>query len=114
MIGRKQIHSLKIVSTVITFLLLSLPITQTLAQTDNPNPPDGTVKLIFIHHSTGENWLTDGYGDLGKTLGENNYFVSDTNYGWGPDAIGDRTDIPNWEEWFASPNTPTYMEALIQ
>jgi len=80
---------------------------------DNPNPPDEVVKLIFIHHSTGENWLTDGYGNLGRTLDQNNYFVSDTNYGWGPDAIGDRTDIPNWPEWFASANTPSYMNALF-
>ncbi len=80
---------------------------------DNPNPPGGVVKLIFIHHSTGENWLTDGYGDLGRTLDQNNYFVSDTNYGWGPDAIGDRTDIPNWTEWFASESTPDYMDALL-
>jgi hypothetical protein len=80
---------------------------------DNPNPPEEAVKLIFIHHSTGENWLTDGYGNLGQTLDQNNYFVSDTNYGWGPDAIGDRTDIPNWTEWFAGENTPTYMEALL-
>jgi hypothetical protein len=76
-------------------------------------PPDQVVKLIFIHHSTGENWLTDGYGNLGRTLDQNNYFVSDTNYGWGPEAIGDRTDIPNWTEWFAGPNTPTYMNALF-
>ena len=82
-------------------------------QSPNPSPPDHPVKLIFIHHSTGENWLTDGYGDLGRTLDQNNYFVSDTNYGWGPDAIGDRTDIPNWTEWFANPNTPTYMNALF-
>ena len=80
---------------------------------DNPNPPDQVVKLIFIHHSTGENWLTDGYGNLGKTLDTSNYFVSDTNYGWGPNAIGDRTDIPNWVEWFTSPDTPTYMAAIF-
>ncbi len=82
-------------------------------QTDPSNPPDEIVKLIFIHHSTGENWLADGYGDLGRTLGENNYFVSDTNYGWGPDTIGDRTDIPNWPEWFSSNNTPAIMNALL-
>ena len=75
-----------------------------------PNQP---VKLIFIHHSTGENWLADGYGNLGRTLGENNYFVSDTNYGWGPNSIGDATDIPDWVEWFASDETPTYMNALF-
>lgn len=79
----------------------------------NLAPPSQPVKLIFIHHSTGENWLTDGYGDLGRTLGQNNYFVSDTNYGWGPDAIGDRTDIPNWVEWFRSPQTPNYVQALF-
>jgi hypothetical protein len=113
MIGRNQFHLLKVLPILTLFLLFSLPISQTLAQTDNPNPPEQPVKLIFIHHSTGENWLTDDYGDLGKALGETNYFVSDTNYGWGPEGIGDRTDIPNWEEWFASPDTPTYMEALF-
>ncbi|MCB0118054.1 MAG: hypothetical protein KDD72_03415 [Anaerolineales bacterium] len=82
-------------------------------QAVDPSPPDHTVKLIFIHHSTGENWLADDYGDLGRTLNQNNYFVSDTNYGWGPDAIGDRTDIPNWTEWFANENTSTYMNALF-
>lgn len=81
--------------------------------TPDPSPPTETVKLIFIHHSTGQNWLTDNYGGLGIALSENNYFVSDTNYGWGPNSIGDRTDIPNWTEWFASANTPTYMAALF-
>ncbi len=84
-----------------------------LAQADDPSPPGQTVKLVFIHHSCGENWLADGYGDLGIALGENNYFVSDTNYGWGPDAIGDRTDILNWPEWFRGPETPRYMQALF-
>ena len=82
-------------------------------QTENPDPPDHVVKLIFIHHSTGENWLRDDYGGLGLALSQNNYFVSDTNYGWGPDSIGDRTDIPNWTEWFRSASTPTYMQAVF-
>lgn len=82
-------------------------------QADDPNPPAETVRLIFIHHSTGENWLMDDYGNLGRELGENNYFVSDTNYGWGPEGIGDRTDILNWPEWFRSANTPRYMQALF-
>jgi len=69
----------------------------------NPNPPEKPVKLIFLHHSSGGNWLADpaengSGGDLGRALMENNYFVSATNYGWGPDAIGDRTDIGNWWE----------------
>ena len=84
-----------------------------LEQALDPDPPDEVVKLIFIHHSTGENWLTDGYGNLGRELDNSNYFVSDTNYGWGPDYIGDNTDIPGWLEWFRSPQTPTYMQALF-
>ncbi len=95
------------------FIIAAAPQSLQKFQTDNSNPPDDVVKLIFIHHSTGENWLTDDYGDLGRTLDQNNYFVSDTNYGWGPDSIGDRTDIPNWTEWFSSANTPTYMNALL-
>jgi hypothetical protein len=83
------------------------------AQALDPNPPTQTVRLLFIHHSTGENWLRDDYGGLGQALADNNYFVSDTNYGWGPDAIGDRTDIPNWPEWFASARTPTIMQAVF-
>lgn len=78
----------------------------------NPNPPAQPIKLAFVHHSTGENWLRDGNGNLGRTLGSNNYFVSDTNYGWGPDGIGDRTDIVNWLEWFRSPQAPEYLAAL--
>lgn len=78
----------------------------------NSPPPPSVVKLIFIHHSTGENWLSDDNGALGIALGNNNYFVSDTNYGWGPNSIGDRTDIPNWLEWFRSDDTSTYVAAL--
>lgn len=99
--------------TTILTLTASAWLPNPASQAVTTDPPDQVVKLVFIHHSTGENWLTDGYGDLGRTLGGNNYFVSDTNYGWGPEAIGDRTDIPNWTEWFASGMTPTYMDALF-
>jgi len=88
-----------------------LPI-PTRAQEENPNPPETVVKLLFIHHSTGENWLADDYGGLGLALGQDNYFVSDTNYGWGPDAIGDRTDILNWLEWFRGPESNRYLTAV--
>jgi len=79
---------------------------------EDPTPPPETVKLIFIHHSCGENWLSDWDGGLGQALRANNYYVSDTNYGWGPDAIGDRTDIGHWWEWFQGPNSSTYLNAL--
>ncbi len=80
----------------------------------NPNPPASPVRLIFIHHSTGENWLNDDNGGLARALQQNNYFPSDTNYGWGPDAIGDRTDIPNWPEWFRGDNSAAIMQAVFQ
>jgi len=82
------------------------------AQTDDPSPPAQPVKLIFIHHSTGENWLSDDDGGLGRALEANNYFASDTNYGWGPDSIGDRTDITDWPEWFTGPDSNRYLTAL--
>ncbi|MBE3031994.1 MAG: hypothetical protein IMZ74_02175 [Actinobacteria bacterium] len=78
----------------------------------NTAPPAAPVKLVFVHHSTGEAWLADGHGGLGVALRDNNYFVSDTNYGWGPDAIGDTTDLGHWWTWFRSPDAPTYMNAL--
>lgn len=79
----------------------------------NPNPPTSPVKLIFIHHSTGGMWLADKFGGLGKELMANNYFVSATNYGWGPNGIGDRTDIINWPEWFTGNNRDSYMNAVF-
>jgi hypothetical protein len=86
-------------------------------QAPNPAPPAQPVKLIFIHHSTGGNWLADPNSDqpsggLGIALRDSNYYVSATNYGWGPDGIGDRTDIPNWPEWFAGPESERYLKAL--
>src|SRR5512133_1118581 len=110
--GCMRLLKRKIIALFTVFVLLLIGASPR-RQAINSDPPNEIVKLVFIHHSTGENWLTDDYGDLGRTLDENNYFVSDTNYGWGPKAIGDRTDIPNWTEWFASNSTPTYLEALF-
>jgi hypothetical protein len=82
-------------------------------------PPVSPVRLIFIHHSTGENWLSNDNGKLGISLRDNNYFVSDTNYGWGPEdldagseRIGDHTDIGNWYSWFRGPHSSAYLSAL--
>jgi len=81
-------------------------------QGDDPRPPEKPVKLVFIHHSCGENWLADANGGLGRALARNNYFVSDTNYGWGPNSIGDHTDIMNWPEWFTGRQSDQYLRAL--
>jgi hypothetical protein len=72
----------------------------------------GLTRLVFIHHSTGENWLADDNGGLGKALAAGGFAVSDTNYGWGPGAIGDRTDIGNWWEWFRGPDSEAIMAAV--
>jgi len=78
-----------------------------------PNAPAITAKVVFIHHSCGENWLSNSSGRLGIYLRDNNYFVSDTNYGWGPDTIGETTDIGHWWTWFRGPRRDVYMRALF-
>lgn len=78
----------------------------------NPDPPSEVVKLVFVHHSCGENWLSDSDGSLGNTLGYNNYYVSDTDYDWGPDEIGSYTDIGHWWDWFRGPDSSTYLSEL--
>jgi hypothetical protein len=96
-------------------------------------PPSKPVKLVFIHHSTGANWLAedvahnDKAGGLGLALMKNNYVVSDVTYGWGPkyipeakgvtlhgdrDQIGDYTDTGNWWNWFRGKRSPVYLKAL--
>jgi len=107
---KRSIHLILVIALLSLVAILSFFPVQ--AQVDGPSPPANPVKLIFIHHSTGENWLTDGDGNLGEVLGENNYFVSDTNYGWGPDSIGDATDYPNWYDWFVGPESERYLDAL--
>jgi hypothetical protein len=96
--------------TIVTVAALACPLPASAAV--NTAPPASPVKLVFIHHSVGEAWLADGHGGLGIALRDNNYFVSDTNYGWGPGAIGDRTDIGHWWTWFRSASSGTYLSAL--
>ena len=38
--------------------------------------------------------------------------MSDTNYDWGPDAIGSLTDLGHWWLWFRGPDSSTYLSAL--
>ncbi len=80
----------------------------------NINPPEKTVRLVFIHHSCGRNWLEDNNGRLGLALAANNYYVSDTYYRWGPDTIGDDTYTGHWWKWFRGPNSEKYLEALYK
>lgn len=82
------------------------------AQGDSTDPPASPVRLVFVHHSTGGFWLADDNGGLGIALRDNNYYVSATNYGTGPDSIGDRTDVINWPEWFTGEYRDTYLAWL--
>jgi len=66
-----------------------------------------TVNLIFIHHSVGENWLNDG---LNEMLNDNGYYVADTYYGW--NEMGDRTDTPDWPDWFNNTVMPSVYSEL--
>jgi hypothetical protein len=106
-----------IIFALTVFLTAAMrPLSMTKQQV-NTAPPAEPIRLIFIHHSTGGNWLADPTqndlgGNLGRTLMENNYYVSATNYGWGPDSIGDATDIPNWVDWFIGEHSSVYLDAL--
>ncbi len=82
----------------------------------DPNPPASPTRLVFIHHSSGQNWLNDA---LRARLNANNYFVVESDYGWGPNdldvgsgTIGDHTDIGHWYNWFAGPHHDTYLTQL--
>jgi hypothetical protein len=86
---------------------------------DGISAPYDVVKLVFVHHSCGANWLSDWSGGLGEALGESNYYVSDTSYNWGPPdvdvgsgVVGDHTDIGHWYNWFSGPNRDTYTGEL--
>ena len=53
-------------SLAAALVLLTLMVDTTLADpefahplADDPSPPIAPVKLIFVHHSTGGNWLAD-------------------------------------------------------
>ena len=102
---------------VLGTLLMLVMVAGVGASLANSASPKSPVKLVFIHHSTGGNWLADFNADspsggLGAALMDNNYFVSATNYSWGPNSIGDRTDIPNWPEWFTGPDSDAILSAL--
>jgi hypothetical protein len=71
--------------------------------------PAETVKICFIHHSTGSAWIRDSDGGLGTALNANNYYVTESDYGWDAevdDNLGNRTDTVHWPEWFTDAKMP--------
>lgn len=112
---RKSVRSLAasfVTALAVSASLFSATVPSSALASPDVSAPSSTAKLVFIHHSTGEAWLQDDYGNLGATLGASNYFASDTNYGWGPDSIGDTTDIGHWWTWFRGSSASTYTAAL--
>ena len=72
-------------------------------------PPSTATRIIFIHHSCGGNWLSNGNGNLGSELNANNYYVSESDYGWDAqteDNLGDYTNTDNWTMWFNDTKMP--------
>jgi len=73
------------------------------------NSPDVGVferynkKTVFIHHSSGGNWVADAWGGLGDAMNDAGYFFSGIDYTWTATQnvqIGDYTDIGDWWTWF--------------
>lgn len=116
--GVRQMRWLRATALVLSLVLAVAADTASSQSSDpDPSPPAQPVKLVFVHHSTGGNWLADvaehDYaGGLGYELAANNYYVSATNYGWGPGGIGDSTDIGHWWQWFRGPERDAIMAAL--
>jgi hypothetical protein len=73
----------------------------------NTAAPTQTVRMVFIHHSTGSAWISSG--GLGTALNNNKYYTTECDYGWDAetnDNLGDRTDTGNWPEWFTDTKMP--------
>jgi hypothetical protein len=121
--SRRAVLAGRVVAGLVLAVSLVVVVSHPAQAAVNARRPAHPVKLIFIHHSTGQAWLDDSHGALAVALRDNNYFVSDTNYGWGngsgpvlplsrSDAIGSTTDIGDWWTWFRGPDADQYMAAL--
>ncbi len=82
--------------------------------------PKNPINLLFIHHSTGGQFLAEKGNEVGqnciykthpnggglrKLLQENNYIVHESSYG---SIVGDKTDICHWNTKFRD-----YMDKII-
>lgn len=96
-----------------------LPALEMEAQVDTTSPVS-PVRLVFVHHSVGWAWLNPDEGNLLGTLRARRYYVSDTDYDWGPPDtdvndganVGSHTDIGHWYNWFLGPHRDTYLASL--
>lgn len=82
----------------------------------NTAPPVSTVRVCWIHHSCGSNWTHSvaddpSYGGgLGDGLNDNNFYVTECDYGWtypgDPYDSGNYTDTSDWAHWFNDTTMP--------
>ena len=72
----------------------------------DPNPPAETPKLVFVHASVGDQWLSHW---LGEELGANNYFVSDY-------SVHNHLDFPGHDycSWPVVFGDPQWMNVMLQ
>jgi hypothetical protein len=71
--------------------------------------------MIFIHHSTGSDWIASGNGNLGANLNASNFYTTESDYSWAsaavpatcPVPIGDYTDTWDWPCWFNDTTMPS-------
>ena len=75
----------------------------------NSHDADSTsvTNLLFIHHSCGANWLSDG---LNQALNDHGFHVADISYGWR--EYGDMTDTADWPMWFTDAVMPLVYREL--
>ena len=105
-----KVEFIKVIMLLSLISLLSgCPQDNDQTETYNTAKPATTQKIMFIHHSCGQNWLSSGNGNLGIALNANNYYVTESNYGWDAetgDNLGDSTDTNNWPLWFNDTKMP--------
>jgi hypothetical protein len=91
------------------------PIPTPVGSAVNTSNPASVVKLMFIHHSTGSNWIETGYGNLGSSLNAANFYTTESDYNWASSAvpaactapIGSYTDTFDWPCWFNDTTMPS-------
>ena len=112
--GMKGVQLALTATAAIAMLAAGCPAVHSQVNTD---PPAGTVRMCWIHHSTGSQWThstatdpTNG-GNLGQTLNANNYYITECDYGWTYPGdpygtVGDQTDTTDWPKWFNDTTMP--------
>lgn len=104
-----------LILSLLLFSCTKTPVYTPAGGTVNTSNPASTVKIMFIHHSTGSDWIATGIGNLGTALNAANFYTTESDYGWASAAvpascsapIGDHTDTPDWPCWFNDTTMPS-------